>query len=148
MPTYYEAENTIEGTTAGKSSGGKVEKVLVLYLLKQLQPDRWLVSGDAELESKSIGFKVYVPVQSIGDSSSTVIVGTLVQIDVDGSLEMVFHSEDRNGSIINTETDIKKALQSAASMPLPPYIEPENAIKVCHYAITKLLNSAQHYALF
>jgi S-adenosylmethionine:tRNA-ribosyltransferase-isomerase (queuine synthetase) len=137
MPTYYEISNTIDGVTRGKSSDEKVEKVLVLYLLKQLQHDRWLVSGDAELESKSIGFKVYIPVHSVENSSSSVIVGTLVQIDDDGSLEMVFHSEDSNGCIVSTETDIKKSLQSAASMPLPPYIEPENAIKVRNYATPK-----------
>ena len=33
-------------------------------------------------------------------------------------------------------------------MPLPPYIEPENAIKVCHYAVTPLSNSVPLNASF
>ena len=142
MPTYYEDKkgNAVELSPmrAGKDRGGEnVAKVLVLYLLKQLKHNRWIVSGDAELESKSIGLRVYIPVQIEDDHSNCVeIVGILGEKSVDGSLEMTFCPVDGNGRIPNMEIDIKKALQSVASMPLPPYIEPENAIKVCHYAVT------------
>ena len=110
-----------------------VEKVIVIYMLKQLSSDRWLVSGDDELESKSVGFTVFVTTAKSQDSDSKRIVGTLVQKDSDGSLEMVFQLDTNNAAKASLDGtfDIKKALQSIASIPLPPYIEPENAIKVC-----------------
>ena len=108
-----------------------VEKTLVVYLLKQISNDRWLVSGDDELESKDVGFEVYIDLDSknSNNSDNNRIIGTLVQID-DGQLEMVFRYESKNSAQENS-TDLRIALQAAASIPLPPYIEPENAIKVC-----------------
>ena len=107
-----------------------VEKTLVVYLLKQISNDRWLVSGDDELESKDVGFEVYIDLDSknSNNSDNNRIIGTLVQID-DGQLEMVFRYESKNSAQENS-TDLRIALQAAASIPLPPYIEPENAIKV------------------
>ena len=101
-------------------------------MLKQLSSDRWLVSGDDELESKSVGFTVSVTTSKSYPSGSRRIVGTLVQKDSDGSLEMVFQLDKGDTAKNNCDDslDIKKALQSVASIPLPPYIEPENAIKV------------------
>ena len=154
MPTYYEDKNgnavELKPMRAGKDRGGEsVAKVLVLYLLKQLTHNRWIVSGDAELESKSIGFRVYIPVQSEGDYGNCVeIVGVMSEKGDDGSLEMTFCPVNGNGGIPNMEIDIKKALQSVASMPLPPYIEPENAIKVCHYAVTPLSHPVPQNASF
>ena len=153
MPTYYEDNEgnatELDMKRAGKGIGANVAKVLVLYLLKQLSSNRWIVSGDAELESKSIGLRVYIPAQITHDfCDCAMIVGVLIEKGDDGSLEMVFSPVDDNGHIPNMEIDIKKALQSVASMPLPPYIEPENAIKVCHYAVTPLSNSLPLNAAF
>lgn len=103
----------------------KTGKTLVVYLLKQLSADRWLVSGDDELESKALGFEVFI------SSEGRTIVGTLVQMDGDGSLEMVFRYDASSNNFSSSSiVDLKKALQAAASIPLPPYIEAENAIKV------------------
>lgn len=118
----------------------------MVYLLKQLAPDRWLVSGDDELESKELGFEVFISVKTIdgnGEGSRT-LVGTLVQIDSDGSLEMVFrYSDDSNtnySSSRSSASNLKADLQSAASIPLPPYIEPQNAMKV-----STIWNPVQHF---
>ena len=122
LPTYYDS-----------LSSGRIEKFLVVYLLKQLAPDRWLVSGDDELENKELGFEVFVSVKNSDGicGGSRTLVGTLVQIDSDGSLEMVFrYSDDSNSNYSSSRGDLKRDLQSAASIPLPPYIEPENAMKV------------------
>lgn len=121
------------GATLQSGHGG-VGKVIVIYMLKQLSSDRWLVSGDDELESKSVGFTVSVTTSKSQDSDSRRLVGTLVQKDSDGSLEMVFQVDksDTSNEICSGSFDIKKALQSIASIPLPPYIEPENAMKVGH----------------
>lgn len=153
MPTYYEDKEgnavALDMKRAGKGIGANVAKVLVLYLLKQLSHDTWIVSGDAELESKSRGFRVYIPVQITDDfCNCEMIVGVLLKKGDDGSLEMAFCSVTGNGHIPNMEIDIKKTLQSIASMPLPPYIEPGNAIKVCHYAVTPLSNSVPLNASF
>eukprot|EP00596_Hydrurales_sp_CCMP1899_P007153 CAMPEP_0119043422 /NCGR_PEP_ID=MMETSP1177-20130426/21699_1 /TAXON_ID=2985 /ORGANISM="Ochromonas sp, Strain CCMP1899" /LENGTH=402 /DNA_ID=CAMNT_0007011449 /DNA_START=195 /DNA_END=1403 /DNA_ORIENTATION=+ len=131
-PTYYDtpllADQELEQklNTQGKS--------LVVYLLKQLSPDRWLVSGDDELESKSVGFQVFIS-QPESNVDTRIIVGTLVEID-NGSLEMVFRFVDRNSSSVSSsdqhsdQNSLKVALLAAAFIPLPPYIEAENAIKV------------------
>ena len=140
LPVYYD-----------NLSSAKVKKTLVVYLLKQLTPDRWLVSGDDELESKGLGFQVFIHLDAENNSDenggSRTMIGTLVQIDSDGSLEMVFrYSGDSNSDSSSSSSssnssssrskyrcsssNLKRDLQSAASIPLPPYIEPENAIKV------------------
>ena len=125
LPIYYDYVETNKDDSGIHQRGEG--KVLVVYLLKQLSARRWQVSGDDELESKSIGFEVFIEVKATGHSSSTQIQGKLAKIDSDGTLEMIF--EFLNGDSGN-HVDIKTALQSAASIPLPPYIQPENAIKV------------------
>lgn len=142
QPTYYDTPLIAgQGMEQKFKTGGKS---MVVYLLKQLSPERWLVSGDDELESKSVGFEVFIS-QSQTNSSSNVddrtIVGTLVQIDNDGSLEMVFRFVESNNNSVNKSADdsdhnssaLKIALLAAASIPLPPYIEPESAIKVVYF---------------
>ena len=130
LPIYYDSRDTqANNSPRYKREGGKV---LVVYLLKQLSPNRWQVSGDDELESKSIGFEVFIDIQDAIHGDSRQIVGKLVEIDADGILEMSFNYLDADtGNLTNsTDVDMKTALQSVASIPLPPYIQPENAIKV------------------
>ena len=123
LPIYYDTpDNQADSPSRQKREGGKV---LVVYLLKQLSPSRWQVSGDDELESKSIGFEVFIDVVDASHGGSRQIVGKLVEIDSDGILEMSFNYLDGDSDV-----DMKTALQSVASIPLPPYIQPENAIKV------------------
>jgi S-adenosylmethionine:tRNA-ribosyltransferase-isomerase (queuine synthetase) len=134
LAAYSDHDDSSSVGATSQSEHGGVEKVIVIYMLKQLSSDRWLVSGDDELESKSVGFTVSVTTSKSQDSDSRRIIGTLVQKDSDGSLEMVFQIDKRDAAYQTRDgsVDIKKALQSIASIPLPPYIEPENAIKVCH----------------
>ena len=123
LPIYYDSpEKQADNPSRHSSLGGRV---LVVYLLKQLSPSRWQVSGDDELESKSIGFEVFIDVVDASHGGSRQIVGKLVEIDSDGILEMSFNYLDGDSDV-----DMKTALQSVASIPLPPYIQPENAIKV------------------
>jgi S-adenosylmethionine:tRNA-ribosyltransferase-isomerase (queuine synthetase) len=154
QPTYYDTPLIASQDLKQKL---KVEgKSLVVYLLKQLSSDRWLVSGDDELESKSVGFEVFISQPQTTCNSnvdSRIIVGTLVQIDDDGSLEMVFRFVDGNNnsaSSVNSSSnehgdrnysDLKVALLAAASIPLPPYIEAENAIKVIYFSMHSMVTS-------
>jgi S-adenosylmethionine:tRNA-ribosyltransferase-isomerase (queuine synthetase) len=134
LAAYSDHHDSLSVGATSQSEHGGVEKVIVIYMLKQLSSDRWLVSGDDELESKSVGFTVSVTTSKSQDSDSRRMVGTLVQKGSDGSLEMVFQLDKRDAANQTRDgsLDIKKALQSIASIPLPPYIEPENAIKVCY----------------